>query len=132
MLAPPPSLSDLAARFGLSLVVRFGSTAAGRATADSDQDIAVWVVLGREALGLNEEAELVVALGDALGGPEVDLTVLNRADPLLLFSVARDGVPLFEMSPGAFAEFKSYAARLYYDSEKFRAAERRYLEARLG
>ncbi|MBM4394621.1 MAG: hypothetical protein FJ087_02895 [Deltaproteobacteria bacterium] len=123
------SLADVAREFGLRLVVRFGSTATHRAGPSSDQDIAV---LASSAPDLDRETALVVALGEALGGPDVDLTVLNRADPLLLFEVVRQGVPLFEAEPALFAATRSYASRRYDDTLKFRLALSRWLEARLG
>jgi len=129
MTETPPSLTALAREFGLRLVVRFGSTARGRARPDSDQDIAV---LAARPLGLSREARLVVRLEEVLGPPEVDLTVLDRADPVLLYQVARDGVPLFEAEPAGWIAFQSYAARRYDDTEKFRRAARAWLEQRLA
>lgn len=123
-------LHDVAREFGLRLVVRFGSSATGRSTPESDQDIAV---LASVPMDLDREAALVVALEEALGGPEVDLTVLNRADdPLLLFQVARDGVLLYEAEPALFAATKSYAARRFDDTREFRQALSRWLGRRLG
>lgn len=57
------------------------------------------------------------------GIQEVDLVDLTRADPVLLALVARDGVPLYESEPGAFARFASLAARRFADTRKFRDAE---------
>ncbi len=122
-------LEDVARRYGLRLIVRFGSTATGRATPLSDQDVAV---LTTKRLDLARQARLVVDLEDALGGPEVDLTLLDGDDGLLLFQVARDGVPLYEDRPGTFLQFRSYAARRYDDTARFRAATSRWLEARLA
>jgi predicted nucleotidyltransferase len=122
-------VADVAREFGLRLVVRFGSTATGRASAGSDQDIAV---LATHGLDLAEEARLVAELEGALGAPEVDLTVLNRADPLVWFQVACTGIPLYQAVPGAFLEMQSYASRTYDDTDRFRIAVRTWLEARLA
>jgi hypothetical protein len=43
--------------------------------------------------------------------------------------VARDGVPLFEASPGAFAQFSSLAARRFADTAKFRELEHARIRA---
>ena len=124
-----PPLESIARAFGLRLVVRFGSTSTGRARPGSDQDIAV---LPAQRLSLERQAELVVALGDFLGGPDVDLTVLNGDDGLLLFRVASEGAALYEETPTTFLQFRSYAARRYDDTAKYRAATSRWLEVRLG
>ncbi|MBI5527141.1 MAG: nucleotidyltransferase domain-containing protein [Deltaproteobacteria bacterium] len=124
-----PAIETVARVFGLKLVVRFGSMATGRARPGSDQDIAV---LPERRLGLDRQADLVAALQDSLGGPEVDLTVLDGDDGLLLFRVAREGSVLYEETPTTFLQFRSYAARRYDDTERYRAATARWLEARLG
>ena len=126
---PLPDLTTVAREFGLRLIVRFGSTATHRARPDSDQDIAV---LARPRLTLARAARLVGRLEQALGPPEVDLTLLNDADPLLLYEVARDGVPLYEAEPAAFVAYRSYAARRFDDADKFRRATRAWLERRLA
>jgi predicted nucleotidyltransferase len=120
---------SIARAFGLKLIVRFGSTATGRAGPDSDQDIAV---LPAVRLGLDRQAELVVALSDRLGGPDVDLTVLDSDDGLLLFRVASEGAVLYQETPTTFLQFRSYAARRYDDTARYRAATSRWLKARLG
>ncbi len=83
-------------------------------------------------MGLLREADLVVALEEALGEGEVDLTTLRGDDGLLLYEVARTGHPLYESEPGAFWAFSSYASRRFHDTEKFRSAVRGWLEARLA
>jgi len=129
MRRKPLSLESIAGRFGLKLIVRFGSTATGLARAGSDQDLAV---LPAKRLSLMRQARLVADLGECLGGPEVDLTLLTSDDGLLLFRVANEGIPLYEATPTAFLEFRSYAARRFWDTEKFRLGTRRWLEARLA
>ena len=54
---------------------------------------------------------------------------LRRADPVLQMCVAREGVPLYEGSPAAFADFASLAMRRYADTSKFREAVREELRA---
>lgn len=124
-----PAYESIARAFGLKLIVRFGSTATGRARTGSDQDIAV---LPARRLDVERQAALVVALGDCLGGPDVDLTVLGSDDGLLLFNVASEGAVLYEETPTTFLQFRSYAARRYDDTARYRSATSRWLEARLG
>jgi hypothetical protein len=47
---------------------------------------------------------------------------LKHASPLLKYSVAQKGRPLYEKSPGIFNEFYSLAFRMYVDTRKLRDA----------
>jgi len=132
MTVSSPPLPSLARRFGLRLIVQFGSTAVGRANSESDLDLAVLADRPRHR-SLDWQARLVVALGEALGTDrEVDLALLNGADSLLCFRVASQGRPLYEASPGEFASFQSHAARSFDDDAPRRLALRLWLEERLG
>lgn len=113
---------DVAGRFGLRLVVLFGSTA--RQEADpGDLDLGA---LGPEPLDV---VAITNALIRALGTQSVDLTDLRRADPVLLALVARDGKALFEAEPGLFSRFTSVAARRFADTRKFRDAQAQALRS---
>lgn len=109
----------VAADLGCRLVVLFGSAARG--VAPEDVDIGV---LGDALVDTLEATNRFIR---ELGVQAVDVADLRRADPLLLMLAARDGVPLYERSPGEFARFASLAARRYADTRKFRDAERHEL-----
>ena len=123
--APLPSLDRirqaaqlLGTELGAQLIVLFGS-AAREPGASADLDIGI---LSRHPL---EVVAVSNRLIQALGTQAIDVADLRRADPLLLALVARDGIPLYEASPGAFAAFASLAVRRFADTRKFRDAERR-------
>lgn len=124
---PIAKLRDVAThigpRFDLRLVVLFGSSTRPDAVRPGDMDLAV---LGHGAM---DAVEITNAFIQALAVQEIDVTDPSRADPLLLALVARDGVPLYEHVPTAFAEFYSLAMRRYWDTAKFREAERDVLRA---
>ncbi len=103
---------------GYRLIVLFGSVARGEPRPE-DLDIGV---LGREPLNA---VALTNRLVRELGMQAVDVCDLQRADPLLMALVAREGIPLYEESPGEFARFASLAVRRYADTRKFREMERR-------
>jgi len=69
----------MARKRGLSLVVLFGSVSAGAARPDSDIDIAV--KFGDGDPGLPRILEVQEEISGIFRGQEVDLSVLNRADP---------------------------------------------------
>jgi len=110
-------IRPLAEAEGLDLVVLFGSAARGQDDAE-DLDLAV---RGGEALDL---VALTNRLTTTLATQEVDVVDLRIADPVMLLSVAEEGVPLFESEPGTFTRFQSLAARRFFETRKFRDMER--------
>jgi predicted nucleotidyltransferase len=119
-------LAPIAERFGLRLIVLFGSAARGRANSESDIDLGVFV---DRPLTVNKRLKLWSALS-SLFSVDVDLTVLNHVDPVLAFEAARDGKALFEGEPYFWDKWKSYAFRQYWDTEKFRGDLKRYIARR--
>jgi len=119
----------LAERFPVKLVVLFGSVARGRARRDSDIDVAILVDPKRFDLDM---AATLLGEAEALFPPGTNFALLNRAGSLLLWQVAKWGVPLYESERGLFHEFQIQAFRRYLDDEKFRRAEaeavRRFVE----
>jgi predicted nucleotidyltransferase len=125
MTTPPSSnLESIAKRYGLRLIVLFGSQVTGRTHVESDVDVAV---LARRPLTVAQRSQLWMELSDAFQ-TEIDLTMLNRGEPLLLYRVASSGRLLYESERWAWAEFKGYAARYYEDTQKLRDDLARYLK----
>lgn len=94
----------------------FGSVARGDVQAHSDVDVAVFVdpaALSRPGFGY--EAELGAALQQVLGRSDVDVTVLNRAGPVLYHRVLRDGVRLFARDLAATTTREGRAVSRYCD-----------------
>ncbi|HEY4689702.1 MAG TPA: nucleotidyltransferase domain-containing protein [Anaerolineae bacterium] len=117
-------LETIAKRYGLRLIVLFGSQVTGRTHPESDVDVAV---LARRALTAAQRNRLWMELSDTFQA-EVDLAMLNHAEPLLLYQVACSGKPLYEDDQWRWAEFKGYAFRYYEDTRKFRDDLARYLK----
>ncbi len=125
-------LEQIALQFGLDLIVLFGSHAKGRARPGSDVDIAVRAIQ-RPWGDWKWEFEVEAALSGAIQADgEVDTVFLNGASPLLMFQVASTGQPLFEKEEGAFSEFRSYAARVYYDYEPRFSRQAKYLREKFA
>ncbi|MCL5966679.1 MAG: nucleotidyltransferase domain-containing protein [Deltaproteobacteria bacterium] len=117
--------AGIARRQGLSLVVLFGSAAEGTERPDSDVDIGVRF---RGDYDLSKTLEVQLAVSALSGGREVDLAVLNRADPLLMKKIAERCLVLYE-DPGAAAAFRLLAFRRYQDHRRFLAMERDFAAA---
>ena len=115
-------------RLGVLLAVTFGSRARGIHGPQSGLDVGVW--LGSTSdVRLDRLDAVRAALHASL---EVDLVVLDLADPLLLYEVAVDGRPVFESRPGTWEEFRILAVKRYYDTAWIRDLEEAALRDRLA
>jgi len=114
---------------GVQLLLRFGSAVSGRLHALSDVDFAVLFEQAPESLGAL--VDLTAALQTLVPAREVDLAVLNHADPLLLKQVT-DCCELVYGSPRRFAEFKMYAFKRYQDHRPYLDMERAYVDRAIG
>lgn len=93
----------------------FGSVARGRAHPHSDVDLAV---LFAPEVGLEESVERQLQLmGDLeqFADREVQVTVLNRATPLLAYQVIKDSVLLYERDHNERMRFEVIAIKTYFD-----------------
>lgn len=122
-------LRRIAEKFDLDLIVLFGSQASPPKDPKSDTDIAVR--RKARALTWKGEVRLIESLASQPGLGNMDLVVLNNADPLLMFEVASHGIPLYEQQGGTFREFQLYAVKRNNDAAKFYRLEQYYLEKRV-
>lgn len=121
-------LAEIAHRYGMDLILRFGSTVSGQVHPRSDVDIAV--LLDRPSLSFREHAALLHDLQVLYPDQEVDLALLNRADPLFLKKVT-DQCSLLYGSLRRLHELKLYAFKRYQDHRKYLALERGYVSRTL-
>ena len=119
-------LQPVAEKYGLKLIVLFGSRAQGHTHPGSDVDIAV---LPTKPLTRARRLELWGELTKVFEA-DVDLTSLDRAEPLLLYRIACSGIPLYEGEKWAWENLKSYGCRRYWDARKFFEAMERYVSKR--
>ncbi|MFH1112108.1 MAG: nucleotidyltransferase domain-containing protein [Patescibacteria group bacterium] len=103
-------IAKIAKKFQLKLIVLFGSFANGKHRKDSDLDIAV---LGSREVFFNEQVSLTNEL-TLIFNQNVDLSVLNRANPLLLFQVSKNPILLYGRRED-FLKFKLHAFNAYND-----------------
>ncbi|HEV8319456.1 MAG TPA: nucleotidyltransferase domain-containing protein [Vicinamibacterales bacterium] len=124
----PRALDDIARRHGILLLLQFGSTVSGRARADSDLDLAV--LLEHEPRSLTDYADLIGDLQRLTPDREVDIALLNTADPLLLKKIVETATLLYGPARRLY-EFKMYAFKRYQDHRRYLALERDYVASRL-
>jgi predicted nucleotidyltransferase len=122
-------LGEIARRFGIRLVLRFGSTVTGHTHGRSDVDLAVQ--LPSAGVSLQTVLEIQAALQPLFSGCEVDLAILNRADPLFLKKIL-DACRLLYGAPQDLARLRLYAFKAYQDFRPYLEMERRYVAARLA
>ena len=109
MSSEEPLKRALEATPEVRLAVLFGSAARRHEGARSDLDVGVLFDKGHDA-----NPALEVALSRA-SGRRVDLVRLDEAPPLLRFEIARDGRPLVERAPHAWADFRARAMIDWWD-----------------
>ena len=124
MKIPKQKLTQIARKYGLNLIVLFGSYAARRLLKqESDIDIAIRTT---RRLTAEEEIALISQLS-LLFPAEIDITFLNEADSVLVYEIARDGIPLYEQNPDSFIEFQLYATKVSEDEQRYRELAKEYV-----
>jgi predicted nucleotidyltransferase len=133
-------LQEIAKKFELVLIILFGSYARGHANPESDVDIAVLTKLRehdwqeevhRRGRLFDWEFDLIRDLVFALDCGNLDIVFINSANPLLMFEIATDGIPLYEADEGKFQDFQIYAAKRHHDAFKIYRLEQLYLEGKI-
>lgn len=138
MPATPPSgrynrsmserLASIVSRHGIRLLLQFGSSVTGRMHTGSDVDLAVLVERAPESL--DTHADLLADLQALFPEREVDVAVVNHADPLFLHKIVT-GCRLLYGSARDLHELRAYAYKRYQDHRRYLAMEREYVKRRL-
>jgi predicted nucleotidyltransferase len=123
------ALAALARRHRVRLIVRFGSSVSGHLHAGSDLDLGV--ILDGDVESYAVRMDLAADLQTLMPEREVDLAILNHADPLFLKQVT-DHCDLLYGSAVAFAELKLRAFKQYQDYRPYLALEQAFVDRRLG
>lgn len=116
---------DIAQKHGIVLALRFGSSVAGQTHSKSDVDVAV--LLDRSNVTLQEHTALLQGLQPLFRDRELDLAVINHADPLFLKKIT-DNCEILYGPPERLQALKLYAFKRYQDHRKFFEMERRFAE----
>ena len=118
------SLEKVAQRHGIQLLLQFGSTVSGHIHRQSDVDLAA--LLDRPSLSIRERGDLLHALQSLYPDREVDLVLINRADPLLLKKIT-DTCRLLYGPVRRLYELRIYAFKRYQDHRKYFELERDFV-----
>jgi hypothetical protein len=102
-----------------------GSTLDGLPGPEPDLDLAVLFGRPVDVLGM------IQGLAEALRRDDVDLMVLDHADPIARLAASR-GVAIHEAEPGRLARFSTLAARQLMDTGKLHRSRRELTDAFLA
>lgn len=119
------AFDQIAERYRAALLLQYGSTVGGPTHARSDVDIGV--LYDGPVPSFLDQGGLIADLEACFPGRQVDLAVLDHADPLFLHRVV-ERCRLLAGSPRRLAELKIYAFKRYVDHRPYLAMERTYLD----
>ena len=122
-------LKWVAEQHGIRLLLQFGSTVSGQVHPRSDVDLAI--LLERPSLSFQEYADLLHDLQSLFPDREVDLVLINQADPLLLKRIT-DSCHLLHGPVRRLQELRIYAFKRYQDHRKYFELERDFVRRALA
>ena len=120
--------SEIIDKYGINLLVVFGSTGTVHQKNDSDLDLAF---LTDELLSIDEEDQLLSDLICFYKRDDIDLINLYKAEPGLKLSISREGRVIYE-EQGAFNNFQLYAARIFADTKYLRKMRKEVLQEKVA
>jgi len=121
-------LERVARRHGIELILEFGSMLTGYVHSRSDRDLGV--LLDRPTFSLRELADIRHDLAALFPGAEVDMAIINRADPLFLKKMT-ERCRLLYGAPRRLAELRIYAFKRHQDHRRYLPLERDYVRRTL-
>jgi predicted nucleotidyltransferase len=121
-------LAGVARKHGILLAVQFGSSVSGQVHQASDVDVAV--LLERAPGSLQAHADLIADLQALVPGRDVDVALINRADPLFLKKIT-ERCRLLYGPVSRLHELKIYAFKRYQDHRRFLAMEQEYVARKI-
>lgn len=105
------NINDVALKYGVSLIVAYGSTVSGETHAESDIDLAVLMQVTPDG---KIYQDLYRDLAPVFSNQSIDIRFINNADPLFLMQVVKNGVLIYG-DQDKFDDLKISANRRYID-----------------
>ncbi len=110
-------MSKIAEKYGLSLVLLFGSQATGYAHKYSDIDIGY---VCRRSIDYTENYAICLELMQIFKHKDIELVNIYNVSPSMKKQISETGIPLYEENPVIFDYFKMHALREYIDTKPLR------------
>ena len=126
MKLPFNKLKAIAKNYNINLMILFGSYLTESFTQDSDIDIAIQA----ENISLinQNKLEILNKIAATFNYQEIDLVLLNHADPLLKFQIAKKGRLIYQKESHMFNTFKVQAMNEHHDAKKFYDLDEKLIE----
>lgn len=122
-------IAELAKKYGLSLVLLFGSQITGKTHKGSDIDIAYF---SDKAIDMNNESRLIIELAEIFKTNSVDLVSLRNAPPLLQKEITDNATVVYESKKSLFNEFVINAIKKYFETKKLFKIRSEYLDYKIN
>jgi len=110
-------IGKIAKKYGLDMIVLFGSQATGQTHAKSDVDFGY---TSSQHLESETRFKIQNELSDFLHREDIEFVDLRRISPVMKKIVADEGVVLYERAQGMFVLFRMYAFKLYVETRPLR------------
>lgn len=123
--AVKPHIAKLAEKYGLTMVVLFGSQATGHTHKKSDVDVGY---LASRDFDYAEQYAITEALMQLFRHPDVELVNLDKVSPELKKQVADHAIILFDKTGSLFDIFSIHANRLYMETKPLRVYREKYVK----
>ncbi len=107
-------VEKLAHKYGLRLVLLFGSQATGQTHKESDIDVAY---LPEKSLDFNQECYLNYEFTNIFRQDRVDTVDIKKASPLLMYAVFDHPQILFQADDKIFSIYQAYAFKKYIEAK---------------
>jgi predicted nucleotidyltransferase len=124
-------IAELAAQYGLKLVMLFGSAAREKMDAKSDLDIAV---LGNSDFYEKRYSDFLYDLTavEEKEKREIEVVPISDRNPVLLFEIFNGGIPLFYKDEEEYWRIRNWARHTYEENSRFFADRERLMDERLA
>jgi predicted nucleotidyltransferase len=116
-------ISEVCRRFGISVLLLFGSQVSGKTHSESDIDLAF---AGRR-LTFEEEAAFNAELQAILGQSRVQTVNIFKTSPLLKKRIFDEHIPLYVADAFLYHSLAGYAIKSYLETKHLREALDKYL-----
>lgn len=116
-------IKKIAEKYNLKLVLVFGSYVNGNTHPQSDLDIAV---LSEKDFDFSKHCSLVCDFEKIFSGRNIDLVLLNRANPLLLKKIL-ENCQIIHGKKKILESLKLYSFHRYCDYQKYFDLERKFV-----
>ncbi|MBI4599756.1 nucleotidyltransferase domain-containing protein [Candidatus Uhrbacteria bacterium] len=120
------SIAEIAKKYGLTLVLLFGSQARGKTHRESDIDIGF--LSEKSMMSLREIADIEFEMAQKTKMSNVELVRLAGMSSLFLRQVMNEGRVLYEDKPGVFTSFASYVFKRFVEEKPLRDLKKQSLQ----